>query len=149
MSWTKLLAEQRIHPHKTSKQEISSLRKLVERDLKDAALAGLSPDRKFATAYNAVLQLSKMAIACAGYRTSSSAAGHHQTTFEAAKLSIGSSSFKLTDYFETCRRMRNTIDYDYAEVVTDAQAKELSEKAEEFLNCIENWIAVNHPNLGR
>jgi len=44
------------------------LRKLVARDLLDAAVPGLSADRTFATAYNAVLQLSKPALAAAGYR---------------------------------------------------------------------------------
>ncbi len=34
---------------------------------KDANLDQLSADRRFATAYNAVLQLTKMGIACEGY----------------------------------------------------------------------------------
>jgi hypothetical protein len=43
----------------------------VGRDLADAAIPGLSEDRRFATAYNAALQTGKMAIACAGYRIGS------------------------------------------------------------------------------
>ncbi len=35
--------------------------------------------RARATAYNAVMQISKLAIACAGYRVSSGL-GHHQST---------------------------------------------------------------------
>ena len=66
MSWTSLLADRTVQSHKTSHREIDSLRELVKRDLADAALDGLSDDRGFATAYNAVLQLSKMAIALAG-----------------------------------------------------------------------------------
>ena len=56
-----------MQPHMTSAAEIEELRSLVARDLKDAAISELSADRRFATAYNTVLQLSKMAIACAGY----------------------------------------------------------------------------------
>ena len=59
MSWNKLLANKTVQTHITSKQEIENLRELVKRDLKDAELVGLSDDCKFATAYNAVLQLSK------------------------------------------------------------------------------------------
>jgi hypothetical protein len=70
MSWQKLLASSRAKTHKTSKQEIDGLRAVVDRDLEDAALEELSDDRRFATAYNAVLQLATMAIACAGYRVS-------------------------------------------------------------------------------
>jgi hypothetical protein len=32
------------------------MRALIERDLLDAAVRGLSPDRRFATAYNAAFQ---------------------------------------------------------------------------------------------
>ena len=83
MSLSGLLASKRLQRHRAHPHEIESLRKLVARDLKDAALVGLSADRTFATAYNAVLQLSKAARACAGYRVSSTLPGHHQTTCEA------------------------------------------------------------------
>ena len=66
MSWKKLLQEHKVHRHRTSLQEINELRKLIARDLADAAIPALSEDRRFATAYNAVLQLAKMVIACAG-----------------------------------------------------------------------------------
>lgn len=41
------------------------MRALVARDLADATVAGLSADRRFATAYNAALLATNMAIACA------------------------------------------------------------------------------------
>ena len=88
MSWRGLLASRTVQPHKTSAKEVEGLRQLVARDLADAAIEELSNDRRFATAYNAVLQLSKMAIACAGYRVTSGP-GHHQKTFEAAKQARG------------------------------------------------------------
>jgi len=66
MSWKALLAARSVQAHKTSVKEIAAIRKLVARDMADAGLAGLSTDRRFATAYNAVLELSKMAIACSG-----------------------------------------------------------------------------------
>jgi hypothetical protein len=59
-----------------SKKELNNLRALIARDLADAAIAGLSADRRFATAYNAALQAANMAIAGAGYRIMSKA-GHH------------------------------------------------------------------------
>lgn len=144
MSWKGLLARRAVQPHKTSKKEIESLRQLVARDLADAAIKELSADRRFATAYNAVLQLSKTAIACAGYRVTSGA-GHHQKTFEAVKVALGKPSEPLADYFETCRRKRNKIDYDSSEVATDTEAQELLEKAKDFQAMIEEWIAKHHP----
>jgi hypothetical protein len=97
-----------VQPHKTSAKEIEGLRQLVARDLAEAAVEGLSADRRFATAYNAVLQLSKMAIACDGYRVASGP-GHHQKSFEAAKAALGKAREALADYFETCRRKRNLL----------------------------------------
>lgn len=70
MSWQAVLANGRIKRHTTSLEEISDLRDVVERDLKDARVDMISADRRFATAYNAVLQLTKMALACSGYRVS-------------------------------------------------------------------------------
>lgn len=145
MNWSNLTANRIVQTHTTGKQEIENLRELISRDLKDADLDGLSDDRQFATAYNAVLQLSKMAIACAGYRVSTGV-GHHQKTFEAAKIALGTSvAESLTDYFETCRRKRNNIDYDAAEVVSETEAKELLEKACEYQTLVEQWIAKNYP----
>jgi uncharacterized protein (UPF0332 family) len=145
MSWTNLLATRTVQTHATSRDEITNLRQIVNRDLSDAAIDALSADRRFATAYNAVLQLVKMAVACAGYRVMSGA-GHHQKSFEAIKAAIPTVEVEnLADYFDLCRRKRNDIDYDFAEVVTETEAEELLEKAKEFQSLIEEWIAKNHP----
>jgi hypothetical protein len=135
-----------VQAHVTSHRELEGLRAVVERDLKDARVFGLSTDRQFATAYNAVLQLAKMAIACAGYRVVG--AGHHRTTFEAIELALGARVATLASYFDTCRRKRNILDYDNAHVVTETEAKELLQKADEFHTLIEQWIAHHHPQFG-
>src|SRR5919109_3589612 len=139
MSWQQLLANHRVQTHVTSRRELAGLRAIVERDLKDARVPGLSTDRQFATAYNAVLQLAKMAIACAGYRVVGQ--GHHVTTFEAVELAMGRTVAPLASYFETCRRKRNMLDYDMANVATDTEVRELLEKAHVFQQLVEQWIA--------
>ena len=108
-------------------------------------MPGLSADRKFATAYNAILPLAKMAIACAGYRVVGQ--GHHVTTFEAVELAMGRSVASLTNYFETCRRKRNMLDYDVANVATDTEVRELIEKAHAFRQLVEQWITQQHPQF--
>lgn len=106
MNWRQLLASRRIKRHATSSEELYDIREVVERDLQDAALPGLSSDRKFATAYNAVLQLARLVIACAGYRVSLGPA-HHRTTFQAVGLALGKRTELLILYFDACRRKRN------------------------------------------
>jgi hypothetical protein len=145
MSLSNLQNSKTVQNHTTSENEIDGLREVVKRDIADASLKALSADRRFATAYNAVLQLSKMAIACAGYRVKNGA-GHHLKTFEAVKEIIGANNAEnLMDYFDLCRRKRNKIDYDSAEVVTKSEAEELFEKTLEFQKIIEAWIEQNHP----
>ena len=108
-------------------------------------LPGLSPDRSFATSYNAVLQLARAVIACAGYR--SSGVSHHQVTLEAIELAMGASVSSLAAYFDLCRRKRNTLDYVGAGVVTDTEAKELLAKALEFDRLVSAWIKKSYPQL--
>jgi hypothetical protein len=146
MSWKQLLAKGEVKTHQTSEHELDNIRALIARDLADAALPGLSADRKFATAYNAALQAGKIAIAASGYRVSAKA-GHHAVTFEAAHLVIGSEAASLADYFDACRRKRNIIDYDNSSVATETESDELLRKAEEFHVLVERWVALNHPRL--
>jgi len=143
MTWQTLSANGRVKRHTTSRQEISDLRDVVARDLKDAHVEMISADRRFATAYNAVLQLAKMVIACSGYRVSG--IGHHQTTFEALELAIGPKIGKLVAYFDTCRRKRNQVDYDFALVASDTEVEELLSNAEEFRTVVEEWIRSHYP----
>ena len=72
--------------------------------------------------------------------------GHHQKTFDAVKTALGAGSAEpLPDYFETCRRKGNSIDYDASEIVTQTEASELLEKAREFQNLIEEWVTKHYP----
>jgi uncharacterized protein (UPF0332 family) len=146
MSWKKLLQSNSVHRHNASRQELSDIRRLVARDLADAAIPALSEDRRFATAYNAALQTAKMAIACAGYRIAS-VPGHHRLTFEGAKLSLGKQAEQLADYFDACRRKRNEIDYTGATIATTTEADELVFHAKSFLKMVEEWIETTHPMM--
>jgi uncharacterized protein (UPF0332 family) len=116
------------------------------RDLADAGIASLSADRRFATAYNAALQAANMAIVCAGYRIMSKV-GHHRVSLESAKLVLGKPAHKYADYFDTCRRKRNTIDYTFSNVATETEAKEILVQASQFYREVEDWITKNHPSL--
>jgi SAV_6107-like HEPN len=122
------------------------MRALVARDLADAQVPGLSADRRFATAYNAALQAANMAIACAGYRVTAKT-GHHKVTVEAITLAVGAAVSAYADYFETCRRKRNVIDYTRSHVATDTEADEIVTKAREFYDLVEVRIEATFPDL--
>jgi allantoicase len=97
-------------------------------------------------AYNAALQAANMAIACAGYRIVSKV-GHHRVSLESTKLVLGKAAHKYADYFETCRRKRNTIDYTFSNVATETEAKEIIVQATEFYNQVEDWITKTYSSL--
>jgi uncharacterized protein (UPF0332 family) len=146
VTWTSLLASKKAQRHTTSKNELDDMRELIARDLKDAGVTEISADRRFATAYNAALQAANMAVACAGYRISSMS-GHHKIALESAQLALGKAANEYADYFETCRRKRNMIDYTRPRMATDTEAKEALQSAREFVELVENWITKNHPAL--
>lgn len=124
------------------------MRAVVARDLADARIAGLSADRRFATAYNAALQAAHMAIACAGNRVTAKA-GHHKVAIDGVRLALGTRVDKYADYLETCRRKRNVIDYTRSHVATETEAEEILEKAMQFYEVVEAWIESDFPKLKR
>lgn len=142
MNLKDLLNQGRLRQYKTSKKEIKNLLALVIRDIKDAKVEGLSTDRKFACAYNAVLQLATILLYCKGYKPEG--AGHHFTVFQAMKIIMGTDYYTLADYFDSCRSKRNITDYDYAGTISDLEAKELVEEAEKFLGVTLNWLKKNY-----
>lgn len=149
MSWARLLANKDAQQHVTSRRELDNMRQLIARDLADAALRGLSADRKFATAYNAALQAANMAVACAGYRITAKT-GHHKISLESAALALGGTEAQnLTDYFETCRRKRNQIDYTFSNVATETEAEEILRQTKKFLDLVERWITRKHPQWSK
>ena len=145
MPYSRLLREGRIRKHRTNAQEIANLFEVVERDLADASIPQLSPDRRFATAYNAVLQAAKAIMYCEGYRTGGS--GHHWATFEFLRIALGSDYETLVDYFDRCRTKRNIADYVGAGSISETEAKDLLEEARTFAQRARAWIEAHHPEL--
>ena len=88
-----------------------------------------------------------MAIACSGYRLPKGPGAHHYS-FETVKTAIPTSEIEeLCDYFDICRRKRNNIDYDGAEIVTHTETEEIIGKTKEYLTVVEYWIADNYPKF--
>ncbi len=145
MNLKRLLNQGRLVKHKTSKKEITNLIEIARRDIKDAQLKNLSLDRRFACAYNAILQLATILLYCKGYKPKG--IGHHATVFEAMKEILGRNYYELADYFDSCRAKRNITDYDYAGGISEKETEELIKEAESFLKTIIRWIKMNYPDF--
>lgn len=143
MNLSPLVKAKRLRPHATSLEELGAIRALIQRDLHDADIEALSPDRRFATAYDGALQLCRLVLACAGYRVPF-IVNYHDTTFEATELVLGEAASDLRAYFGACRKKRSVVDYDAAEVVTHCETLELVKKTRDLKDLAESWIAAKH-----
>ena len=144
MSLQEWAARGRLKPHETSKQEISDLFAIVDRDLCDAE-AAISSDWRFGIAYNAALKLCSILLRAEGFRAGR--IGHHMTTIAALPLILKARSKADADYLDACRRKRNLVEYDRTGGATDAEADELVEFSRELRKDVLDWLRARHPGL--
>lgn len=130
--------------HKTSPEEIAGLLAIVERDLANAIVAGLSDDWRLNSAYNAALQATTAALAAAGFRAAREQ--HHYRTVQSLALTIGWPAAKV-DGFDRFRKKRNIIGYETAGVVSEREAREMHELAVALRDDVLAWLAMQHPKL--
>ena len=147
MDLDRWIADGSIKAHRPTRPEIQRLLAVVDRDLKDAAVGGLSIDRRFATAYAAALQLATIALRASGYRASSSIGGHHWRTISLLPELMGARQRPRKLYLDSCRRARNEADYDRIDVVSEAELAELLDDTLDFRNDVIVWLSKHHPEL--
>lgn len=114
-------------------------------NLKDAVVTGLSAQGRFEFAYNAARQTATLATRASGYRVISKG-GHHYYTFQA--LSSVDPQFDPTATFlDQCRSKRNDFSYDSPITVTDTEADDLLNTAQQLRTDVEAWLSAKHPTL--
>ncbi len=141
----KWLKEEKLKEHKTSKEEILKLFKIVDRDLADAEIKGLSADRRFITAYNAALQLTTIILRVYGLRSNPNKAGHHRISIDALSEILGKKFQDLADYLHACRMKRNICDYTVCGGTSEAEAVEIIKEAKKFKTFVMKWIKDSYP----
>ncbi len=144
-SLLQLLAEGRLRRQPTSASEIRGLFAVADRDLADAGIDVVSSDRRFATAYNAALQLATVPLRAEGLRSAGPA--HHQTTIAVLLLILGDGLRSTADFLDACRSMRNAVDYDRAGIATERDIAELIAETERLRTEVVVWLAASHPDL--
>jgi hypothetical protein len=97
----------------TSRDEIRSLLKIVDRDLKDAAVSAVSEDRRCEAAFAAARTSPTIALRASGYRTAMQT-GHHLKTIESLELTIKADA-RLIQRTKMLSRKRNATSYDSQE----------------------------------
>ena len=132
--------------HETSAEEIAGLLAIVERDLANAKVAGLSDDWKPNIAYNAALQAATAALAASGFRAAREQ--HHYRTIQSLALTLGWPTTKV-DRFDRLRRKRNIGGYETAGLVSGQEAAEMHRLAASLRDDVVAWLRKNHAKLLR
>lgn len=130
--------------HKTSKEEITDLFRLIDRDISDCQASGLSSDWKLNIAYNAALQSAKAALAAAGYRAPREA--HHYRIIHSLEYTVQAKE-RLIVQLDLFRKKRNISDYERAGTISDQEVHEMIDLARSLREMVEKWLRKNYPDL--
>jgi hypothetical protein len=133
-----------LKPHRTSRKEIGSLLRIVERDLNDAQ-GDISPDWRFGIAYNAALKLCRILLSAEGYRPSHEL--QHYRTLAALPEILGGTKKADAEYLNDCRKKRNIVEYDDVGGASNSDADELIGFVKQFKDEVIAWLKKNHPEL--
>jgi hypothetical protein len=134
-----------LKPEPTSPDEIRSLLTIVDRDLKDANVVGLSEDRRFEAAFSAARTSANIALRASGYRTAVQA-GHHMKTIESLELTMKADA-KLIQRMKTLSKKRNATSYDSAGNVSSQELELAIKTAIDLRRDVVAWLTQNHPEL--
>jgi hypothetical protein len=130
--------------HEATAAEIRDLFAVADRELKDCAVPGLSPDTQLGLGYDASVQVASAALAVAGYR--SARARKRWLTLQSLAYTIGADP-KLVARLDAFRRKRNLADYERAGATSEKEAREMCELAASLREQVRGWIEKTHPEL--
>jgi len=130
--------------HQSSRQEIEHLSKLIDRDLADCRISGLSADWRFNIAYNAALQCAQAALAAVGFRASKD--GHHYRLIQSLKLTVDVDN-RFVRKLDVFRKKRNVSEYNKAGSITEIELDEMIVLAGQLRKATKAWLAERYPEL--
>jgi hypothetical protein len=130
--------------HKPTKQETLDLLGIVDRDLQDCRIAGLSPEWRLNIAYNAALQAATAALAVCGYRAAREA--HHFRIIQSLAFTIRPET-SVIQQLEGFRKKRNLGAYDRMGIISDHEADEMIRLAEMLRDGVRRWLRSEFPQF--
>jgi hypothetical protein len=144
MSLTLYLRNQWIRRHRPSREEITRLLAIADRDIEQSQTPGLGPEWRFDIAYNAALQLATATLAAAGYRAERQ--NKHMRTLECLEF-VANIDENTVSFLDRCRRKRHAAVYDQVGAISDQEAKEMRAAAIRLRTTIGSWLLDEHPEL--
>ena len=131
-------------PHHATKQEITDLLSVIDRDIRAASVIGLDTDWRLGIAYNACLQCAVTALVASGYRASR--IQHHYRAIQSLAFTMALEASMISS-LDVYRRMRNFADYERAGTIPESAADEALHLAQTLRNLLLEWLSAQHPEL--
>jgi len=104
----------------------------------------ISPDWRFAIAYNAALQCCTIPLYRSGYMLTRGQSIHYRV-IQSLVFTLGSNFDEIVAYLNSCRVKRNISDYEAIGSISESEVKELINVVEELHKNVKNWLKVNYP----
>lgn len=133
--------------HEATVAEVRNLLGVVDRELADAAVSGLSAEGRFTHAYDAALLLCKLALHGSGFALQKRAPGHHSLWINSLEFALGKEQKQTLIYLSKCSQLRHMSLYDQTGVVNKQDADDLLQTARQLQVDVLAWLRSQHPNL--
>lgn len=124
--------------HKVTKEELSAIFGVVERNFQDASIKGLSSDQKYILSYQAAFEAALAFIKYNGFRPVK--VGHHYIVWQCMKDVLGEKARKSIILFEDAAKKRNKLSYDIAGLASQKEADEMYQESRNFAALIKKEI---------
>jgi len=108
-------------------------------------LAGGYADTAFKSAYDGVLQISRVVLLLNGYRPDDGE--QHKTTFMVAGALLGEEFADLIDKIDRSRIKRNNIVYQPLNAISKSEAENILIAAEEYWSIVKKYLKSNSKQL--
>jgi len=133
--------------HQASVAEVRNLLGVVDRELADAGVVGLSDDGRFTHAYDAALLLCKLALHASGFEVQKRAPGHHKLWINSLEFTLGKAHQETLMHLSKSSDLRHMTLYAHAGVVQRRDADDLLETARELRADVLRWLRSQHGGL--
>jgi hypothetical protein len=133
--------------HEATVAEVRSLIGVVDRELADAVVPGLSDEGRFTHAYDAALLLCKLGLHASGFELQKRASGHHSRWINSLEFTLGKEQKETLIHLSQCSKLRHTSLYDQTGVIQKQDAVDLLETARKLRADVLAWLHSRHPML--
>lgn len=124
--------------HDAAEDEIANLLAIVDREIQDADVPGLSLDAQLGMLYNAALKLADVALRLRGYRAHRDNA--HYRTIASLPMTLGPDWVDSAGFIDHIRVLRHRSDYESVGVASPDEVTEIRLEVERLRPAVERLV---------